>query len=106
MKEALKMALEHIEGNYTVSAEDAIKALEEALAKQEQGEPTVNEVSALSNGFIENPEAIKYLLDCLRWAQGGEGLPQTHYNFIRAFQRKGYAILQRLNEDYGPEWTF
>jgi hypothetical protein len=38
-KEAMKLALEHIEGNYTVSAEDAIKALEEALAKQEQGEP-------------------------------------------------------------------
>jgi hypothetical protein len=38
--------------------------------------------------------------------QGEEGLPQTHYNFIRAFQRKGYAVLQRLNEDYGPEWTF
>jgi len=37
--EAMKLALEHIEGNYTVSAEDAIKALEEALAKQEQGEP-------------------------------------------------------------------
>jgi hypothetical protein len=66
----------------------------------------INEVQKLSDGFIENPEAIKYLLDCLRWAQGEEGLPQTHYNFIRAFQRKGYAVLQRLNEDYGPEWTF
>jgi hypothetical protein len=38
-KEAMKLALEHIEGNYTVSAKAAIKALEEALAKQEQGEP-------------------------------------------------------------------
>jgi hypothetical protein len=38
-KEAMKLALEHIEGNYTVSADEAIKALEEALAKQEQGEP-------------------------------------------------------------------
>lgn len=35
MKEAMKLALEHIEGNYTVSAEDAIKALEEALINQE-----------------------------------------------------------------------
>ena len=30
--ETLKLALEHIEGNYTVSAEDAIAALREALA--------------------------------------------------------------------------
>ena len=33
-------------------------------------------------------------------------MPETHYNFIRAFPRKGHAILQRLKEDYGPEWTF
>ena len=56
----------------------------------------INEVQKLSDGFIENPEAIMYLLDCLRWVQGDEGLPQTHYNFIRAFQRKGNAVLQRL----------
>jgi len=42
MIEAMRQALEHIEGNYTVSAEDAIKALRQAIAeakKQEQGEP-------------------------------------------------------------------
>ena len=66
----------------------------------------MDEVRELSDGFIENPEAIKYLLDCLRKAQGEDGLSQAHYNFICAFQRKGYAVLQRLNEDYGPEWTF
>ena len=34
--EALKLALEHIEGNYTVSAEEAIAAIKEALAQPEQ----------------------------------------------------------------------
>ena len=34
--EALKLALEHIEGNYTVSAEDATTAIKEALAQPEQ----------------------------------------------------------------------
>jgi hypothetical protein len=90
--------------------DSAITAIKQARAAQPaptvQEPVAINEVQKLSDGFIENPEAIKYLLDCLRWAQGEEGLPQTHYNFIRAFQRKGYAILQRLNEDYGPEWTF
>lgn len=36
MREALKLALEHIEGNYTVSDEDAIAAIKEALAQPEQ----------------------------------------------------------------------
>jgi hypothetical protein len=84
----------------------AILAIKQALAAPVQEPVAINEVQKLSDGFIENPEAIKYLLDCLRWAQGEEGLPQTHYNFMCAFQRKGYAVLQRLNEDYGPEWTF
>ena len=35
-QEALKLALEHIEGNYTVSAEEAITAIKEALAQPEQ----------------------------------------------------------------------
>ena len=35
-REALKLALEHIEGNYTVSDEDAIAAIKEALAQPEQ----------------------------------------------------------------------
>ena len=35
-QEALKSALEHIEGNYTVSAEEAITAIKEALAQPEQ----------------------------------------------------------------------
>ena len=35
-QEALRMALEHIEGNYTVSAEEAITAIKEALAQPEQ----------------------------------------------------------------------
>ena len=35
-QEALRMALEHIEGNYTVSAEEAIAAIKEALAQPEQ----------------------------------------------------------------------
>ena len=34
--EASKLALEHIEGNYTVSAEEAITAIKEALAQPEQ----------------------------------------------------------------------
>ena len=33
--EVLRMALEHIEGNYTVSDEDAITAIKEALAQPE-----------------------------------------------------------------------
>ena len=36
MREALKLALQHIEGNYTVSDEDAIAAIKEALAQPEQ----------------------------------------------------------------------
>ena len=51
-KQAMKLALEHIEGNYTVSAEDAIKALEEALAKQEQGE-------AVAYRFKERPDDLR-----------------------------------------------
>jgi hypothetical protein len=102
-KDVLKLALEALEWDSDFDkrqkARAAIKqALEQPVA--------MDEVRELSDGFIENPEAIKYLLDCLRWAQGEDGLPQTHYNFICAFQRKGYAVLQRLNEDYGPEWTF
>jgi hypothetical protein len=50
-KEAMKLALEHIEGNYTVSAEDAIKALEEALAKQEQGEPVAWNLKDVTDAY-------------------------------------------------------
>ena len=32
----LKLALEHIEGNYTVSAEEAIAAIKEALAQEQE----------------------------------------------------------------------
>ena len=35
-QEALRMALEHIEGNYTVSAEEAITAIKEALAQEQE----------------------------------------------------------------------
>jgi len=133
MKEALKLALEALWTTANPKAEEAITAIKAALAQQEpdhgdeltiaymsgvhrgkelaaQPAPVqpvaMDEVRELSDGFIENPEAIKYLLDCLRKAQGEDGLSQAHYNFICAFQRKGYAVLQRLNEDYGPEWTF
>ena len=34
--EALKLAREHIEGNYTVSAEEALAAIKEALAQPER----------------------------------------------------------------------
>jgi len=36
MKEALKLAREHIAGNYTVSAEEALAAIDKALAQPEQ----------------------------------------------------------------------
>jgi hypothetical protein len=49
-QEAIRLAIEHIQGNYTVSADSAIKALEEALAKQEQGEP-VAIVDANDDGY-------------------------------------------------------
>ena len=39
LKYAANLALEHIEGNYTVSAEDAIKALRQAIAEAEKQEP-------------------------------------------------------------------
>jgi hypothetical protein len=44
-------------------------------------------------------------MDCVRWAQDAEGMPQSHYNFSCAFLRKGHAILERLGESYGPKWT-
>jgi len=52
--EAMKLALEHIEGNYTVSAEDAIKALEKAL-KQEQGEPVAVVTGVYGGRFTYAP---------------------------------------------------
>jgi hypothetical protein len=64
-KEAMKLALEALQGihvgNMTPMAEEywnkAIKALEEALAKQEQGEPVAWEVFALKFG---NGTRIQY----------------------------------------------
>jgi hypothetical protein len=73
-KEAMKLALEALTKNSDRVTEirmkaDAIKALEEALAKQEQGEPVAWEVFALkfANGTIlqyGKPENLPKYLGC------------------------------------------
>ena len=75
-QEALRMALEHIEGNYTVSAEEAITAIKEALAQPEQ-EPVAwmfqhdetGRMNYVSNDGVHNPTIFlemnpRYALVC------------------------------------------
>ena len=74
--EALKLALEHIEGNYTVSAEEAIAAIKEALAQpeQESDDLTAAYLSGLHDGKNtpqrkpeQEPEAMRYDFDGYGW---------------------------------------
>ena len=103
--EALKLALEALEAHADIGikSDKAITAIKEALAQPEQ-EPVGDEIYELSKGFIESPEAIKYLMDIVSFARGDEGMLQAHYNFATAFLRKGQAILERMGEDHGDEW--
>jgi len=55
LKYAANLALEHIEGNYTVSAEDAIKALRQAIAEAEQDEPIAFITGVFGGRFVVEP---------------------------------------------------
>ena len=52
-REALKLAREHIEGNYTVSADEALAAIDKALAQPEQ-EPVAKYTGETWCGSVVN----------------------------------------------------
>jgi len=101
MIEAMRQALEHIEGNYTVSAEDAIKALRQAIAeakKQEQGEP-VGWIDSKGNMICTKiNESCKPLYTTPQPKQE-QGEP------VGWIDSKGNMICTKINESCKPLYT-
>ena len=73
-REALKLALEHIEGNYTVSDKEAITAIKEALAQPEQ-KMTYQQAAQLINEMKSQPEQ-EPVIGTKTWFEDGKMVTQ------------------------------